>query len=518
MAFRINHVNKKTGVTYVYEAVSHWDPEKKQSRNVQKSIGKLDPVTGAFLPSKRLSREQCVILDKTATASVSIDGPSLLLDRVVSELGLDKVLKSAFPEDYKQILCMAYFIACRGDALCHCEAWSRNHAHPYHGVLASQRISEILLRMTEDSRQTFFSKWMKKVVEQDYLCYDITSVSSYAKQNEYVKYGYNRDKEKLRQINLAMLFGQGSRLPVYYQRLPGNITDVSTLHRFLATFKKLEMPGLHMVMDKGFYSDKNVDELLDARDRFMLAVPNRILWVQKAIDKVYETIQGPEGYRKVDGEVLYVHTGLRSWGKLRRRCYLHLYYNSHAHADDFDEFTEDLLEYKNELESGILVAEHKAAYEAYFLVTETPVRGRKVEYNNEAIQKHRNRYAGYLALLTNDIKDPVEALQVYRDKDVVEKSFDDLKNSLDMKRLRIHSSAAMDGRLFVQFVALIIMSSIRRSMRDKKLLEHYTVRELLEEMETLSKIRYSGKYGSVRSEATRPQLNIMKELGIELPA
>jgi transposase len=271
-------------------------------------------------------------------------------------------------------------------------------------------------------------------------------------------------------------------------------------------------------MDKGFYSQKNVDELLEARDRFMLAVPNRTKWVQDAIDKVYDTIQGPEGYRKVDGEVLYVHTGLRSWGELRRRCYLHLYYNAHVHADDFDGFTEELLGYKEELESGDTVVENEEAYRTYFVVTETPVRGRKVEYDNEAVQKHRNRYAGYMALLTNDIKDPVEALQVYRDKDVVEKSFDDLKNSLDMKRLRIHSSAAMDGRLFVQFVALILTSAIRRSMRDAKLLEKYTVRELLGEMETLTRIRYSGKYGSIFTEVTRPQRDIMKALDIVLPA
>ena len=44
-------------------------------------------------------------------------------------------------------------------------------------------------------------------------------------------------------------------------------------------------------------------------------------------------------------------------------------------------------------------------------------------------------------LATNDIKDPVEALEIYRMKDTVEKHFDDLKNDLDMKRLRIHSAA-----------------------------------------------------------------------------
>jgi hypothetical protein len=41
-----------------------------------------------------------------------------------------------------------------------------------------------------------------------------------------------------------------------------------------------------------------------------------------------------------------------------------------------------------------------------------------------------------------------------------------LKNMLDMKRLRIHSSPAMDSRLFVQFIASVILT------RELKVLEN----------------------------------------------
>jgi len=83
------------------------------------------------------------------------------------------------------------------------------------------------------------------------------------------------------------------------------------------------------------------------------------------------------------------------------------------------------------------------------------------------------------ALPTNDIKDPVETLRVYRDKDYVEKCFDDLKNQLDIKRLRIHTSSTLDGRLFVQFIASIYMSALRKKMRDVGLIKKYTLRKLL---------------------------------------
>ena len=138
------------------------------------------------------------------------------------------------------------------------------------------------------------------------------------------------------------------------------------------------------------------------------------------------------------------------------------------------------------------------------------------QYNNEAIQKHRNRYAGFFVLLSNATKDALEALKIYRNKDVIENSFDDLKNQLDMKRLRVQNSQTMDGRLFVQFLALIYINAIREKINSKKELENYTVREVLEEMDTLTKITYSGRYGSIISEITKKQRIIMENFSIEL--
>ena len=52
MPFRVNHVNKRTGVTYVYESVSLWDKELKQSRNKQVCIGRsILPLASLFLPN-----------------------------------------------------------------------------------------------------------------------------------------------------------------------------------------------------------------------------------------------------------------------------------------------------------------------------------------------------------------------------------------------------------------------------------------------------------------------------------
>jgi len=56
---------------------------------------------------------------------------------------------------------------------------------------------------------------------------------------------------------------------------------------------------------------------------------------------------------------------------------------------------------------------------------------------------------------------------VYRTKDVVEKSFLRYKNHLGLDRLRVHSDNRMQNKIFVAFIALVIASAIHETMRSK---------------------------------------------------
>ena len=488
MPCRIKLLNKKTGVTYVYESIAYWDKEKQQARNKRVCVGKLDPVTAELIPSKRLPTEATESVATPTHVFSEIIGASLILNYLDAELGVSKLLKSYFPQHYAHMPTMAYYLVANGVALSRCKVWCKGHQPGLAEELSSQRISEILSDISFSSKQMFCKSWIAQVLEDDYLCYDITSISSYAQGNEYIKYGYNRDNEPLPQLNLAMIFGQKNTLPLYYHHLPGNISDVSTLKNLLKHFQALGFRSLHYIMDKGFYSQQNINALLTSRYKFTIAVPLHNVWLQQEIDKVAPHICSPLGYQQIADEVLYVHSSLYSWGKDNRRCYLHLYYNAHAKAIAMDQLNEKLVQCKIELEAGHIVKQHQSDYERFFHVKSTPKRGVEVSYNLQAIEHYQNHYTGFLALLSNGIKAPIEALQIYREKDVVEKCFDDLKNQLDMKRLRIHSSSTMEGRLFVQFIALIYISALRRKMRLSSLLNKYTVTELFQEMETLTEV------------------------------
>ncbi len=506
------HHNKKTGVTYVYSVESYWDKEKKAPRNRQVCLGKLDPQTGDIIPSSR--RRQAAsksTADEGVTATARVAGPCLLLDKLAEGTGLAACLKQVFPASHKEIMSLVHFIAHKGQALSRAESWSLGHLHPAAKTLASQRISELLPKITEDDRQRFFSLWLDKMTAGDCLCYDITSISSYSTANEYLRYGYNRDGEALPQVNLALLFGQDSGLPLYYRRMPGNISDVATLKTTMKAMDFLGVKALRFVLDRGFYSQDNIEALLSRRHHFTLAVPTGRKWVRSILDRHHDAIASPANYHKVsDSEALYLATELLSWGENKRRVYLHLYYNAARAAEEFDRFTKKLLQLKLALETGALDDKAEAdEYIRYFIISETPKRGVKVAFNESEIQKFRKRYAGFFCILSTHLKDPRETLDAYRRKDAVENSFDDLKNQLDMKRLRVHTSAAMDSRIFLQFLALVLISAIRKTARNHESLKNMTVREIMESMETLIQIKYQNRYGQLYTETSPLQRNIM---------
>ena len=514
MSYQTKHLDKKTGVTYVYEVASFWDKDKKQSRNKQVCIGKLGN-NSEFIPSKRLKPEQAAARDPKVIAHAQIIGPNIILDAITRELGLDKLLQRCCPNYHQQLKAIAYYLVHQGNALSHCEAWCNSHMPDIAATLSSQNISDILDTISVGVKQTFMSEWLLQNSEGDHLCYDITSISSYGDSNAYIRYGYNRDGEQLAQLNLAVMFGQNSGLPLYFQELPGSINDVKTLNNVLKTVNSLSSKPLSYVMDKGFYSKSNVDNLFATKSKFIIAVPLSNKWLQQAIDTIYTMVDDMNYYQQIDQEVLFVDTRLYPWGDNKRRCYLHLYYNVVTRAHAIIKLRTDLIRYKEELESGKTVATHQDAYDEFFILKTTPKRGKTVSYNDAAISKYIKRYAGFYAILTNSIKCPIKALQIYRDKDAVEKCFDDLKNQIDMKRLRMHTSKTVHGRLFVQFIALIYMSAIRKKLRTSKLAKQFTVRALLREMDTINKISYTGKYKSVVTELTKTQNEILEVLKLK---
>jgi transposase len=60
----------------------------------------------------------------------------------------------------------------------------------------------------------FLARQRKRYQDSEHLVYDITSISSYSELLRHVRYGNNKSGEPLPQLNLALVFGQSSMMPV----------------------------------------------------------------------------------------------------------------------------------------------------------------------------------------------------------------------------------------------------------------------------------------------------------------
>ena len=92
-----------------------------------------------------------------------------------------------------------------GEPAMYCEDWLyRSECYPGK-LLSSQRISEIMSNLTNGERMHFYERWGEHRRENEYVALDITSISTYSELINEAEWGYNRDKEKLPQVNVCML-------------------------------------------------------------------------------------------------------------------------------------------------------------------------------------------------------------------------------------------------------------------------------------------------------------------------
>lgn len=119
-------------------------------------------------------------------------------------------------------------------------------------------------------------------------------------------------------------------------------------------------------------------------------------------------------------------------------------------------------------------------------------------------------------MISNEVKDPIKALEIYRNKDLAEKAFGDIKERLGARRLLVSSEKSLDGKLFVEFIALIFLSYIKKQMQDTELFKTYTITELLDELETIECFSRPGRKTRF-SEVTKKQRELFKAMEVSLP-
>lgn len=533
MAAIVFQKDKRSGITYAYESISHWDKEKKQSRAKRTLIGRLDPKTGKIVPTdgrNRKARTQDAAGKRgpvpAECAARKFYGATYLLDAVGKKLGVTEDLKRCFPETYKQILSLAYYMILEDSSpLYRFEKWDALHKHPFGAHIPSQRSSELFASIKEGAKEEFFRMQGRRRSENEYWAYDITSISSYSEQLKQAQWGKNREDDRLPQLNLALVFGEESNIPFYYRKLSGNIPDSKTLMNLLADLNTLGFSKVKLVMDRGFYSESNVNALYKGHLKFLMSARMSLSFIRRELDAIYDSFRSFEHYS--ENYSLYSRTVQTEWsyseehprkGKVsgeKRRMYIHYYFNIDRAAEAEKAFDRNLISLRNEIESGKRVPEHEKQYAKYFVITSTPKRGTKAAVKEEVVRSAK-RYFGFFALITNKAMDSITALELYRNRDVVEKAFGNIKERLNLRRTLVSSEQSLDGKLFVTFIALIYLSYIKKRMQTGNLFKDYTLQELLDKLDVIECFEHPGSRLRL-GEILEKQKELYSLLGVEPP-
>jgi len=308
-------------------------------------------------------------------------------------------------------------------------------------------------------------------------------------------------------------------LPIYQSMYSGSQKDVRTLTNTLTQFEAITgNRAITVVMDKGFFSTRNINYMLkdtgNGPVRFLISVPFTSAFAKKQVEGERKDIDSVENTIVINGNSMRAVTKERSWDT-QNKLYTHIYYSAKKALgirEDLYATVADLRQKATEDPEKSLDDEE---CQKYLLIRKSDKQdnGYTVNIRTDVIEKCLQT-AGWVVLISNDISDAKKAMSIYRDKDVVEKGFLRLKNSIDLGRLRVHSDKAVQGKFFIGFVASVIMSSINKVMTDKDLYRKYTMKELLR---TLTKLRIQEiNDHSIITPLTKEQRMIFESFGISM--
>jgi transposase len=515
--------------TYLYESTSYRD-ENGKPRNNRKCIGRIDPETGEekynldYLERQWTKNNQLLLSDQKFYSDNDLKnlvckeyGVNYLMDNIVNSIGLTETLKRSLPETWEHVLTLAEYMVATGEPAMYCKYWLRKCEGFNSNELTSQKISNLLMAISYEERQNFYDNWAKKRLENELFALDITSISSYSELVEYVAWGYNRDKEKLAQVNVCMLVGEKSRLPIFQMEYNGAIKDVSTLKTTLSVASGINLSNISIVMDKGFSSKQNIDFMLSKKEitRFLISLPFTMKFAKDAVNDVRSYIENSNNTIVIGDDVIRGISKSVLWNS-EHKLYVHIFFNPDHAFKRHEELCKNALELKKIVLSNKATKEYSGDFIKYLDIqhVSTNKEGMKVLIRDDVIKKEI-LYTGFLVTISNFVSKAETAIKLYRDKDVVEKAFYRLKNFLDFGRLRIHSGRVMENKLFVGFISLIIISHIHRVMLDKGLYKNMTMRELLKELETVTVVNVKGK--KILHPLTSTQKEIISAFGFPLP-
>ena len=512
------------GYCYVKAYKMKWDPVlKKSKRHLQRHVGrllendriKISPSFAADFPeysgddwfwgaNKKPVHEAEYRRDFPETPGPAPQDPEACEPQSTLDVGLtwaalelakDSGIRAHLQEVFgketgEDLLYLAIYKLASGGAMMTYDIWRQKVWLPQSRRLTGQKISELLSSVTREQVTKYFKLrhnrqdevWEEIYKKQPELrsrpieyALDNTSISTYSNTLSEAQYGHAKRDPELKQINYTIICDQRSGDIVFAYMYDGAVNDVSALSDILFAMQEAEfkLEKNILVTDRGYSSLVNVQKMINLEIKYLQGVRYIEDSLKQRFAKHSDALRKNAFYSSK--EKAYAFTETEPWtqnssaGQLKLNNYIHLY-RLVGHEDltvqQISENADHIIRLKTAKRS--VPQDLWAAY-GRFVKSVTEKNGvthwvRDTSRIDEAVE-----CSGYFALRSNAVSDAFEALSIYRQRNMVEQDFYQLKNWLDGDRLRV-GAVSVQGKLLVNTIgtALRMMMLCRAKQKEDR--------------------------------------------------
>lgn len=529
-------VKKIKNTSYVYFEIGRtYDRERKYTLPKRVCIGKVsDNHLAMIIPNTNFLRyfPEAVLPDEADAperSSCLHVGAYFVIRKVIKDSLLDRMLASIIGKNAGLFLDLAaYAILTEGNAAQYYPAYAYNHPLMTEEmkIYSDAKISDFLGTEMDNQRVAFLNEWNKRRDRREkiYISYDSTNKVCQAGDVGLAEIGHSKEGADKPIINYSVAYDRDNKEPLFYEAYPGSIVDVSQLQFMLEKAKGYGYRHIGFILDRGYFSKGNIHFMDREGYDFVIMVKGMKKLVREVVQSVHGTFEQSRatGIRAFQVNATTVKHQLYPSDEHER--YFHIFYDERKHTAERLKLEQDIDLLAKQLKSWCgLPVRPGGRYEKYFDLIYFH-KGQE----DEALSAVRERVdvidqeiklCGYFVIITSEKMTAEEALTLYKSRDSSEKLFRGDKSYLGNKAERVYGNEAVDNKIFIEFVALIIRNRIYNCLKDEnekkdKKQNFMTVPAALGELEKIEMIKGLDNEYRLDHAVTKTQKTILKAFGL----
>lgn len=526
---------KKKDVVYIeYEYDRIYDPVRQYTFPKRVTIGKLsetDPELMQpnqnflkFFPDAELPETK----NRTSRSSCLRVGAYFVLRKIIEEYNLVEFLGGYFEQcDLGLFLDLAvYSIIAENNAAQYYPDYIYNHPLFTNGMkqYSDSTVSDFLNSVADDQSIGFLNSWneTRNHREKIYISYDSTNKNCQAGDIEMVEFGHPKVDVGQPVFNYAVAYDTHNQEPLFYEKYPGNLNDISQLQFMLDKVFGYGYKKIGFILDRGYFSCENIQYMDKCGYSFVIMVKGMASLVNELVLEHKGTFESKRVNNIYEYGVYGKTVKHRLYAGDKKERYFHLYHSISKESAEragienrLNQMTLYLKKYQNK------VKEFGPGFEKYFnLHYDEKTQAFVLPEERCSVVERELDLAGYFCIITSEKMSAKEAIELYKSHDTSEKLFRGDKSYLGNKSIRVYSEESARAKIFVEFVAMILRCKMYTKLKEEmKKLEkkpnYMTVPAALKELEKIEMVRQLDNVYRLDHAVTANQKTILNAFGLD---